>query len=207
VLEGGKNLKTRAKKAGLLGAMAIAANAAFPVLAFAEEEASGIATIIPDPLEFFPMLVAFILLWIILAKFGWPMFNGMLEKRENTIREALKKSEEAQIESERVLEEYQKQLTEAKQEANQVIADARATGEAVKADIQAKAQAEAAEIIAKAKQTIEAEKKAAIAELQGLIADTSVDVAARLIGNDLTEGDHRAIIEKYVKEAGSFNGN
>jgi F-type H+-transporting ATPase subunit b len=106
-----------------------------------------------------------------------------------------------------VLEEYQKQLTEAKQEANQVIADARATGEAVKADIQAKAQAEAAEIIAKAKQTIEAEKKAAIAELQGLIADTSVDVAARLIGNDLTEGDHRAIIEKYVKEAGSFNGN
>ena len=32
------------------------------------------------------------------------------EKRENTIREALKKSEEAQIESERVLAEYQKQL-------------------------------------------------------------------------------------------------
>ena len=60
---------------------------------------------------------------------------------------------------------------------------------------------------AQAKSTIEAEKKAAIAELQASIADTSVDVAAKLIGNDLTEGEHRAIIEKYVKEAGSFNGN
>ncbi len=39
------------------------------------------------------------------------------------------------------------------------------------------------------------------------MADTSVDVAARLIGEDLTEGEHRAIIERYVKEAGSFNGN
>ena len=49
--------------------------------------------------------------------------------------------------------------------------------------------------------------KKAISELQATVADTSVDVAARLIGEDLTEGEHRAIIERYVKEAGSFNGN
>ena len=62
-------------------------------------------------------------------------------------------------------------------------------------------------MIAKAKTTIEAEKKAAIAELQASIADTSIDVAQRLIGEDLTDAEHRAIIERYVKEAGSFNGN
>ena len=157
--------------------------------------------------EFIPMLIAFIILWIILAKFGWPMFAGMLEKRENTIREALKKSEEAQIESERVLAEYQQQLADAKTQSAQIIADARAVGEAVKADITAQAQTEAADMIAKAKAAIEAEKKAAVAELQSSIADTSVDVASRLIGQDLTEGEHRAIIERYVKEAGSFNGN
>lgn len=205
-------MKTRAKKANRIGAVvagALASSFAFPALAFAnEEEASGgIAAILPDMLEFIPMLIAFIILWIILAKFGWPMFNGMLEKRENTIREALKKSEEAKIESERVLAEYKKQLDDAKAQATQIIVDARETGDAVKADIQHKAQAEAADMIEKAKATIEAEKKAAIAELQASIADTSVDVAAKLIGNDLTEGEHRAIIEKYVKEAGSFNGN
>lgn len=199
-------MKARAKLAGLIGAGAMSL-AACPTLAFAEEEVGGITAILPDMLEFVPMLIAFIILWIILAKFGWPVFNGMLEKRENTIREALKQSEEAKVESERVLAEYKKNLADAKVEASKIISEARETGDAVKADIQAKAQEEAQDMIAKAKATIEAEKKAAIAELQSSIADTSVDVAAKLIGNDLSASEHRAIIERYVKEAGSFNGN
>ncbi len=199
-------MNNKAKRAGAVSAGVLALSVC-PSLAFAEEEAAGINAILPDMLEFIPMLIAFIILWIILAKFGWPMFNGMLEKRENTIREALKQSEEAKIESERVLAEYKEQLADAKAQAAKVIADARATGEAVKADIEAKAEASAHDMIEKAKATIAAEKKAAIAELQASIADTSVDVAAKLIGNDLTEGEHRAIIERYVKEAGSFNGN
>lgn len=217
------------------GAMVIAALSAFatfvvsmmtPALAFAmsaqdiagqvvgaDAEAStdaatgGIGAILPDMVEFIPMLIAFIILWIILAKFGWPAFNGMLERRENTIREALQKSEEAQIESERVLAEYQKQLADAKATAAKIVSDARESAEAVKADITAKAQAEAADMIAKAKAAIEAEKRQAITELQASVADTSVAVAARLIGQDLTDDDHRRIIERYVAEAGSFNAN
>ena len=59
----------------------------------------------------------------------------------------------------------------------------------------------AADMVAKA----EAEKKAAVAELQGSIADLSVDVASRLVGHDLNDDEHRKIIEHYVTEAGSFN--
>ena len=151
-------MKTRANKAVAKVAFgALALNAAFPALAFAAEaeQEGGISAILPDMAEFIPMLIAFIILWIILAKFGWPMFAGMLEKRENTIREALKKSEEAQIESERVLAEYNKQLADAKAQSAQIIADARSVGEAVKADITAQAQTEAADMIAKAKAAIE----------------------------------------------------
>lgn len=203
-------MKTRANKVAKLSACALAVSAAFPALAFASEEgegAAGISAILPNMMEFIPMLLAFIILWVILAKFGWPKFNGMLEKRETTIREALKKSEEAQIESERVLAEYKEQLADAKAQSAQIIAEARATGEAVKADITAKAQAEAADMIAKAKVAIEAEKKQAVAELQASVADISVDVAARLIGEELTDDEHRKIIERYVNEAGSFNAN
>lgn len=202
-------MKARANKVAKLGACALAAVAAFPALAFASEgeEAAGISAILPDMMEFVPMLIAFIILWIILGKFGWPAFNGMLEKRENTIREALKKSEEAQIESERILAEYKTQLADAKAQSSQIVAEARATAEAVKADITAKAQSEAADMIAKAKVAIEAEKKQAVAELQASVADVSVDVAARLIGEDLTDDEHRKIIERYVSEAGSFNAN
>ncbi len=200
------NLKTKLAKAGVAAASAASLACAFPTLAFASEK-EGIAVLVPDMNEFIPMLVAFIVILIVLAKFGWPVIEGIVTKRENIIREALKKSEEAQIESERVLAEYQKQLADAKAQSAQIIADARAVGEAVKADITAQAQSEAADMIAKAKSAIEAEKKQAVADLQATVADTSVNVAARLIGEDLTEGEHRAIIERYVKEAGSFNGN
>jgi F-type H+-transporting ATPase subunit b len=202
-------VKTRAKKAVIPAALSVlAAQVAFPALAFASEgESGGISAIMPDMMEFIPMLIAFIILWVVLAKFGWPLFNGMLEKRENTIREALKKSEDAQIESERILQEYKQQLSDAKVQSTQIIAEAREMGEAVKADISAQAQAEAADMIAKAKVAIEAEKKQVSAELQSTVVETSIAVASRLIGENLSETEHRAVIERYVKEAGSFNGN
>ena len=86
-----------------------AASAMLPAQAFADE-GSGVAAILPQMDEFIPMLVAFIILWIILAKFGWPLFEGMLVKRETTIKDALEQSENARVESERVLAEYKRQL-------------------------------------------------------------------------------------------------
>ena len=85
-------MKPRARKPVMLAGACASALALCPTLAFASEgeETGGISAILPDMLEFVPMLVAFIILWIILAKFGWPMFAGMLEKRENTIREAIR---------------------------------------------------------------------------------------------------------------------
>jgi len=193
-------LKHFNKAAGKLSAVALSAGAlalSCPTYAFASQE-GGIEAILPEMSEFIPMLVAFIILWIVLAKFGWPVFDKMLEKRANTIRDDLKNAEEARQESERV-------LAESKVQASKIVADAKKAGEDVKADITAKAQAEAAGMIEKAHAAIEAEKKAAIADLQGSVADLSINVAAKLIGNDLTDDEHRKMIERYVAEAGSFN--
>lgn len=201
-------MKSRANKVvARLAAASISAGAflAFPALAFAAEEKEGLAVILPDMNEFIPMLIAFVILAFILAKFGWPMFEGMLEKREATIRDSLEKSEEARIESERVLAEYKQELENAKHQAATIVADAKKTGEAAKADITAAAQKEAADMIEKARIAIEAEKKAAIADLQSSVADTSIAVASKLFGSDLSDAEHRAIIERYVNEAGSFN--
>jgi len=60
-------------------------------------------------------------------------------------------------------------------------------------------------MIEKAKVAIEAEKRAAVKELQESMADTSIAVASRLIGEDFSDEEHRKLIERYVKEAGSLN--
>ena len=201
-----KAKKATARAFGIIAA-AFCASFALPALAFAAEEKEGLAVILPDMNEFIPMLVAFIILCIILWKFGWPMFEGMLDKREKTIADALEKSEQTRIEAENVLAEYQQQLADAKAQATQIVADAKKAGEDAEASIKKKAEEEAAAMIQKARDAIEAEKKAAMAELQASVADMSVSVASRLIGEDLSDADHRAIIERYVNEAGSFHAN
>ena len=155
--------------------------------------------------EFIPMLIAFVILWAILAKFGWPIFEGMLAKRENTIREGLEAAERNRVESERTLAEYQKQLASARDEATAIIAEAKQLAEANRAATTAKAQAEADEIIAKARKAIESEKKAAIAELQSSVADLTVATMAKVIGEDFTDADHRKLIEASVAKAGNLD--
>ena len=182
-----------------------AAAAAFPVSAFAEESA-GINAILPQMEEFIPMLVAFIILWFVLAKFGWPLFEGMLNKREETIKNSLEKAEEARQESERLLNEYREQLEGVKTQAQQILNNAKLSGDALEKEISERAQAEADAMIEKARLAIENEKKAAINELQSSMADTSIAVASRLIGEDFSDDEHRKLIERYVKEAGSLNG-
>jgi F-type H+-transporting ATPase subunit b len=196
------------KASGMIAAAVAVASAgalACPAYAFAAE--GGVQAILPKMNEFIPMLVAFIILWIVLAKFGWPAFDKMLKKREDTIRQSIESSEAARIESERVLEEYKAQLADAKNQAAEIIAEAKKTGEAVKADITDKAMKEADAMIAKAKDAIEAEKKQAISELQASAADLSVNVAGRVIGEDLTDEEHMRIVERYLAEAGSINAN
>ncbi len=199
------NVRTQVRT-GVTGMIAFAAaSAAFPAYAFAAE-GSGIEAILPQMDEFIPMLIAFIILWIILAKFGWPLFEGMLEKRESTIRTSLEKSEEARQEGERLLTEYREQLEGAKAQSQQILNNAKLSGDALEKEITAKAQAEAEAMIEKARVAIEAEKQAALRELQASVADTSIAVATRLIGEDFSDDEHRRLIERYVKEAGSLNG-
>ncbi len=190
------------------GVAATSLSFALPAFAFAVgEQKEGIAAILPDPIEFVPMLVAFIILVIILAKFGWPMFEGMLEKREKTISDALEKSEEARVESERTLAEYQKQLADAKAQAASIVSEAKETGEAVRSDITKQAQEESAAMIEKARGAIETEKQAAMADLKNSVADLAIAVASRLVVRDLDDAEHRKIIEQYINEAGSFHAN
>jgi F-type H+-transporting ATPase subunit b len=193
-----------------VAALSLSALLSLPVLAFASEaegEGSPMDLIFPKLGEWIPMLLGFIILWVILAKFGWPAFIGMIDKRAATIKDSLEKAELARIESERILEEGKAQLDEARKQAAQIIADAKTTGDAVRSEMMAQAKEDAQLLADKASAAIEVQKKTAIAQLQSSVADLSVAVAGRLIGTDLSEAEHRKLIERYIAEAGNLDAN
>ena len=63
----------------------------------------------------------------------------------------------------------------------------------------AKAQREAADIIAKAHGAVDK----AMIELSSSVVDLSVEIASKIIGNDLSEEEQRRLAEKYLAEVGA----
>jgi F-type H+-transporting ATPase subunit b len=192
---------------------------AMAAMAFAQESAAegeavskaaaagGAAALIPKPAEFIPAVISFLLVLLILSKFAWPAITGMIDQRAENIRESLERAEQAKIDAERMLEEYKVQLAEARKEANAILAQAKSAADTTLAEASAKAQADAEALVEKARVAIEGEKRAAIADLQRSVADISVSVAGKLIGTELSQADHEAVIAKYLAESGSINAN
>ena len=200
------SFKKLAARTGAVAALASSMAFALPAFAFAaEKKTSGIAAILPTMDEFIPMVVAFLILLAILAKWGWPMFDKVLVKRENTIRAALEQAEENRIESERVLKEYQDRLIDARAEASTIVSEAMQQAEAQRAEITSRAQDEADRIIAKARETIKTEQQAARGELQASVADIAVAAMAKVVEEDFSDADHRRLIERSIEEVGNLN--
>ena len=163
--------------------------------------------IIPNLAELIPALISFAIVFFVLSKFAWPAISDMLDKRAETIREGLERAEAARIEAERLLEEYKQTMADARKEAGTILQQAKQAAEATRLEGTQKTQAEIDDMLAKARESIEGERRAAIASLQASVAELSVAVAGKLIGSELSDEDHRAVIEKYISEAGSLNAN
>ena len=72
------------RNASVAAGTAAAIAAAMPAMALAEN-AGGITAILPDLNEFIPMVVAFLIVAVVLGKFGWPVLENIIEKRESSI--------------------------------------------------------------------------------------------------------------------------
>ena len=86
----------------------------------------------------------------------------------------------------------------------QLTDEGKALGEKLRQDTIAKAQEEANQLIARAREEIGREKEKAIKELQGQIADISIEVASRVIQKSLSKEEHGQIIDDYVAEVGKL---
>ena len=156
--------------------------------------------LLPKPAEFIPALIAFLIIWLILAKLAWPMIIGILDARQTKIEGDLKAAADAKDQAEENARAYEQRIYDAEREAADIIDAAKRSAEEERAEILAKAQREAAATIAKSRDAVEAERKKAMVEL-------SVEIASKIIGNDLDASQHRALAEKYLAEVGSSDAN
>ena len=179
---------------------------AVPAQAFAEESSNKAEILIPKMAEFIPALIAFLIIWVVLAKFAWPQILSMMDERGKRIQESLDEAETTKKKAIASRKEYDELVTDARRKSADIVLEARKDAEAERARIIEAAHKEAADIIAKAHANAEDERNAIYAAAAASIADLSVSVASKIVGETLDQdGEQRRLIERYVKEAGSLN--
>lgn len=179
---------------------------AVPAQAFAEESSNKAEILIPKMAEFIPALIAFLIIWVVLAKFAWPQILSMMDERGKRIQESLDEAESTKKKAIASRKEYDELVTDARRKSADIVLEARKDAEAERARIIEAAHKEAEDIIAKAHANAEDERNAIYAAAAASIADLSVSVASKIVGETLDQdGEQRRLIERYVKEAGSLN--
>ena len=139
----------------------------------------------PDSGLLFWMLLAFLVVFFVVAKFGFPAIIGMVENRKQYIDESLKKAHEASERLANIQKEGESMLQEARQKQAQILKEAAETRDAIVAQAQEKAREEGNRLISEAKGEIESQKQAAISEIRAQVAELSVKVAEKILRKEL----------------------
>jgi len=144
--------------------------------------------LIPSTGLLFWMSITFLVVLLILWKFGFPVITDMVKERKAFIDDSLRKAHEANEKLANIQKEGESILQEAREKQAQILKEAADTREAIVAKAKADAREEGARLLNDAKAEIEQEKKAAIADIRKQVATLSVEIAEKVLKQNL-QGD------------------
>jgi len=151
---------------------------------------------------FFWQMIIFILLILLLKKFAWKPILDAVNTREEGIRNALLSAENARKEMENLNADNQRILNEARAERDAMLKDAREMKEKMVSDAKNEAQAAGQKMIEQAKAAIESEKNAAMADLKAQVSSLSLEIAEKLLKDELSNKDSQVkLVEKMLGDA------
>ncbi|OYP34705.1 F0F1 ATP synthase subunit B [Rhodopirellula sp. MGV] len=158
-----------------------------------------------DPGAAVANLAIFLGVFLILAKFVWPVILGGLKAREDKIHSDLHQAQEANEKAQQILADYEKKVAEASAEAQTILADARKDAQSNATRIVDEAKAEAARQSERAQADIETAKKVALAEIADQTSAVAMSVAKQVVGRELQPSDHADLIRNALDQIPSKN--
>ncbi len=155
----------------------------------------------PESLIFWTTII-FVVFFFLLKKFAWKPILGAVKSREESINNALDAAEKAKREMQNLKADNEKLLNEARAERETMLKEAREIKTKMISDAKEEAQSQANKMIAQAQEAIESEKKAAMAELKSHVAGLSLDIAEKVVRQELSNKDKQlALVESMLGEA------
>ena len=156
---------------------------------------------LPDTGLLFWMTIIFGLVVFILAKFGFPLITGMVEKRNKRIEDSLEAARAAEEAIAHLKEEQDRIVAETRAEQSRLMQEAAAERDRMIAQAQDQARVEAQKIMEDAKVRINQEKELAMKELRNEVAKMSIAIAEKVVRKDLSSApSQKELVDKLIDQ-------
>ena len=151
----------------------------------------------PDLGLLFWTLLAFLVVFFILARFAWPSIVKGLKEREQSIADSLATAEKVKAEMAQLKSENEALLAKAREERAQMLKEARDTKDRIINEAKEQAKEEANKIVLEAQAAIQTQKMAALTDVKNKVGALVIEVAEKILRRELTDKPQQ---EKYIQQ-------
>ena len=145
-------------------------------------------------------LVTFLLVAAILRRVAWGPITKAVDERERSITSSIESAKRERAEAEKLLGEQKTAIAAARQEAADMMRKNQSEMDRFRDDLIAKARKEAESLKKDAELAIEEEKKKAIAELKQQSVALAIQIAEKLLEQELDQAKQKALAEKFIAD-------
>ena len=145
---------------------------------------------------------SFLLLVFLVKKFAWGNIVGILDQRAQKISEDIDSAEAARKKAEDLAQKREEALAGSREEAAAIVETAKETAEKNKAGILADAVEEVSRLKQKANQEIAQSKEDALKAIKSDVADLSINLASKILGQSLDKEAQSQLIDNYIDKLG-----
>ena len=163
-------------------------------------ENQALVTIIPW--TFIAQILNLFIQMYLVKRFLFKPIKEILAKRQAMSDEQLDIARASRAEADALKEQYENSMANAKAQANEIITAATKTAEKKSDEIIGDANRKAAAAKVKAEAEIAQERKKAVNELKNEIGGMAIDLAGKVIEREISEDDHRKLIEEFIENVG-----
>ena len=147
-------------------------------------------------------IATFVVLLALLKKFAWGPLKEVMDKRERDINKDIDDAEQAKVNAQKLEEENRRTLKETQDEVQKILDDAKIQARKQHEEIIHEANVRANGMIETAQSEINSQKERALADINNQVSELSVLIASKVLRKEISEQDQKALVEKYLKEAG-----
>ena len=155
----------------------------------------------PDFGLVFWMFIAFIILFLALAKCGWPMIIKNMEKRADIIDKGVEYARSAKDQLDNARAEAQKYVAEAQKQQAEMLRDAAKMKTQIIEEARKEASSEAQKVMDAAKLSIEQSRKEAELQFRNEVSKFSIEIAEKMVRQEMkTDKAQAELVNKLLDE-------